>query len=140
MKPYVVMIQTDPDDQLITEETLAELSINVKIEFLSDFALWDSFIKTNGNPLLLLINEGTGNSATMIVKKIKENSLYSYLPCIVLTERTLKDDIFKYYKIGASTVITKPSSVEMTNEKIKTFFSYWLKVAELPGHLVDAEA
>ena len=140
MKPYVLMIQTDPDDQLITEETLAELSINVKVEFLSDFALWDLFIKNNGQPLLLLINEGTGNSATIIVKKIKANSLYNHLPCIVLTERTLQDDIVKYYQAGVSTVITKPSSVEITNEKIRTFFSYWFKVAELPGHLIDAEA
>jgi DNA-binding NarL/FixJ family response regulator len=140
MKPYVLMIQTDPDDQLITEETLAELSITARVEFLSDFALWDPFIKSNGDPLLLLINEGAGNSATTIVKKIKANSLYSHLPCIVLTERTLQNDIFKYYQAGVSTVITKPSSIEITNEKIKTFFYYWFKVAELPGHLVDAEA
>ena len=141
MRPYVLMLQTDPDDQLITEETFAELSVTIRVEFLPDFDLWETFIGTHGKPLLVLVNESASYSATTIMKKIKTNSSYSYIPCIILSERTLPDDIIKYYQAGASTVIIKPSSVELTQEKIKTFFSYWLKVAELPGHFVEpAEA
>jgi hypothetical protein len=42
-----------------------------------------------------------------------------------------EDLIRKYYIAGANTVIRKPSSVEQTSKKIKTFFDYWFTVAEL---------
>src|SRR5512138_909776 len=121
MQPYVLMIQADPDDQMITEETIAELSVPLQVKFLPDFDSWESFIKGNGKPVLLLVSEGAALRATTIVRKIRSNPSFSYTPCIVLTERTLQDDLIKYYEAGANTVITKPSSVEMTQEKIKTF-------------------
>jgi CheY-like chemotaxis protein len=135
MSGYILMLQTDTDDQLITEEALAELVPYAQVKFLPDLSGWSAFVTQHGKPLIILVNEEPAYGAIEVIKYIKTQSLYDHIPCIVLTEKLAQDDIIKYYKAGANTVISKPSSVELTNKKIQTFFSYWLTVAELPHEL-----
>ena len=129
------MLQTDPDDRLITEDVLAEIKVDIPVKFLYHFDEIASFVSLEGLPSLILINEGGLFDAADIIQKLKNNTVYHSIPAIILTERTMDDDVIEYYNAGASTVITKPSTVELTKKKIQIFFTYWLNVAELPGRV-----
>ena len=83
-----------------------------------------------------MISERRGYPGIEILKQLKDNADLSFIPCVILTEMSLRDDIIEYYNTGACTVITKPSTLELTKKKIQAFFTYWLKVAELPGQVV----
>lgn len=136
MQPYILMLQTDPDDRLITEEILSEMNPEIPVEFLFEFEKFDQFVSNHGKPLLILISERRGYPGIEILKQLKDNADLSFIPCVILTEMSLRDDIIEYYNTGACTVITKPSTLELTKKKIQAFFTYWLKVAELPGQVV----
>jgi DNA-binding response OmpR family regulator len=135
MQPYILMLQTDPDDRLITEEVVAEIDIAIPVKFLYHFEEIAAFVALEGSPSLVLINEGGLFDAVDILKKLRNNTTYRCIPAVILTERTMEDDVIGYYNAGASTVIIKPSTVELTMKKIQTFFAYWLSVAELPGRV-----
>ena len=131
MEPYVLMLQTDPDDQYITESTLAEISNNVPVQFIADSDKVDETIKQFGAPVVILVNDqGAAHRGPSIVKQLKSNTIYGHIPVVILGEVTTSEYIRQCYQAGASTFITKPSSIAGTRKKIETFFSYWMEVAE----------
>jgi CheY-like chemotaxis protein len=128
---YVLMLENDSDDRYITQATVKELNVDIPIRY----EYWSASILKdveNDKPGVILLAYNTSpENGLEIVKKIKSDKNYAATPVIVLIEQLLEDLIKKYYIAGANTVIRKPSSVEQTSKKIKTFFDYWFTVAEL---------
>jgi len=132
MQPYVLMLQTDPDDRYITESTLDEISNNIPVQFISSMEEMDKTIVEFGQPVVILVNDqGSAQQGPIIVRKLKSNPLYSHLPVVILGEVTTSEYIQECYRAGANTFIIKPSTVAETRKKIATFFSYWFDVAEV---------
>ena len=132
MASYVLMLQADPDDQDITESTLAELNSSWAIKYLQETGGMEKYIAENGEPFVILLNDrGTITERGQVLRKIKANPVYSHIPVVVLGERSSPDYVKECYRAGASTFITKPSSVNATRKKIGMFFSYWFEVADL---------
>lgn len=132
MEPYVLMIQTDPDDQYIVESTMREIANTISIQFIKSIEEMDRVISESGKPSVILLNDrGVLYNGTEIVKEIKSHAAYNDIPVVVLGEVSADDYVRECYRAGASTFITKPSSVAGTRKKIETFFSYWFEVAEL---------
>jgi CheY-like chemotaxis protein len=128
---YVLMLENDSDDRYITQATVKELNVDIPIRY----EYWSASILKdveNDKPGVILLAYNTSpENGLEIVKKIKSDKNYAATPVIVLIEQLPEDLIRKYYIAGANTVIRKPSSVEQTSKKIKTFFDYWFTVAEL---------
>ena len=57
MASYVLMLQADPDDQYITESTLAELNSSWTIKYLQETDQMEKYIAENGEPFLVLLND-----------------------------------------------------------------------------------
>jgi CheY-like chemotaxis protein len=125
------MLENDSDDRYITQATVKELNVDIPIRY----EYWSASILKdleNDKPGVILLAYNTSpENGLEIVKKIKSDKNYAATPVIVLIEQLPEDLIRKYYIAGANTVIRKPSSVEQTSKKIKTFFDYWFTVAEL---------
>jgi CheY-like chemotaxis protein len=136
MQSYILMLQTDADDRDITETVLAGIELSMPVKFLESFDDLKSFLLLHGIPALVLINENARYISIEIVKHLKTDHAFKHIPLIILTENTLPKYLNDCYRAGAGTVITKPSTIELTKKKIEIFFAYWLKVAELP---TDAE-
>lgn len=64
--------------------------------------------------------------------KIKSHEIFRQIPVVVLTEMSHAFSITEAYRIGASSVIEKPSTHHHTQEKIQTFSKYWFSIVELP--------
>ena len=132
MSSYVLMLQADPDDQYITESALAEINPSLAIKYLQNAEEMQEYIATVGQPALILLNDiGTITEKGQTLKKLKANPAYGHIPVVVLGERSSPDYVKECYRAGASTFITKPSSVNATRKKIEMFFSYWFEVAEV---------
>jgi DNA-binding NarL/FixJ family response regulator len=130
--PYVLMLQADPDDQHITESALAEINPSIAINYLEDLREMDNHVAIAGQPVLILLNDmGTITERGQTLRQLKSNPAYSHIPVIVLGEKSSPDYVKECYRAGASTFITKPSSVNATRKKIEMFFSYWFEVAEV---------
>jgi CheY-like chemotaxis protein len=67
-----------------------------------------------------------------ILKQLKLAEQYKSIPVVILTDSSPWHYHAQCYSHGASTVIKKPETMEMTTRKISTFFDYWVNVAETP--------
>ena len=126
----VFILIADHDDRFLTSDTLQELGHNVPIRFMSNSTeLFDALKKQT--PSIILIDYNIApEPGVEILKQLKSNETYSSIPVIILTDSPLWHYHAQCYSNGASTVIKKPDSNEMTRQKISTFFDYWLNVAE----------
>ena len=132
MQSYVLMLQTDEDDQYITETTLSEMNITVPVKFIRSVNEINPLINVHGLPSVILINDrGAVHSGNQILKDLKSQKEFSHIPFVLLGEVTTPEYIKDCYRIGANTYIIKPSTVSATRKKIETFFNYWSEVAEV---------
>jgi CheY-like chemotaxis protein len=129
---YVLMFENDSDDRFFTQSTLKELNLNISVryEYWSP-SLLQSINKNDLPGIILLAYNTSPENGLEIVKEFKNHPDYAPVPIVILTEELLPDLIKKYYLAGANTVIKKPTTLELTTKKIKTFFEYWFGVAEL---------
>lgn len=132
MGVYVLMIQTDPDDRLITESAISEIGNETAVKYVHDLEEMENIIQPDDLPHVILLNDrGPLHTGKELLKKLKAHPNLGHLPVVVLGEVTSHDHIRECYKLGASSYIIKPSSMAATRAKIELFFDYWFKVAEV---------
>jgi two-component system response regulator len=129
-KKLVYMLVADPDDQWLTLSTLEELGHEVPIRFVSNAGGLFEALKEQVPSLILIDYHIAPEPGLEILKQLKQSEQYRSTPVIILTESPTWHYHEQCYLQGASTVIRKPDSVELTTKKIRTFFDYWLSVAE----------
>jgi DNA-binding NarL/FixJ family response regulator len=130
--PYVLMLQTDPEDQYLTESVLAEINPDLKIKFLHSIHEMNDYIAEAGDPSIILLNDnGDLSERAHTLRQLKGNRDYSHIPVVVLGENSSSEYVKECYRAGANTFIAKPSSVDAAKKKVGTFFSYWFEVAEV---------
>jgi CheY-like chemotaxis protein len=132
MQTYVAMLQADEDDRVLTESILEEMKHRVPMHFINRITELKEMIAASGLPSIILINNNDHrHKAIDVVKHLKTDPVFSHIPVIVLGEITTPDYIKQYYRAGANTYITKPSTVAATQKKIRLFLEYWFDAAEI---------
>lgn len=126
------MLENDSDDRYFTQSTLDELGLDISIYYTSfSNDVIDNLSGMNKPSLILLAYNTYPKAGVEIIKKFKGNPQFAHIPVIVLSEDIPVDHVQEYYRSGANTVIKKPSSVELTRQKVQSFFNYWMQVAEI---------
>ena len=132
MERYVAMLRTDMDDRDITEWAMAETGVDIPVKFIGGKEDLDALIMASGDPSLLLLNDsGAAHKGHERLKHFKSNPAYNHIPVVVLGEMSTREYIRECYRAGANSFIIKPSTVAGTKEKVRDFFNYWFRVAEL---------
>lgn len=126
----VFMLVADQDDRLLTSSTLQELGYNIPIRFLSRSLELFAALKEQTPSIILIDYNTTPEPGVEILKQLKSDERYSSIPVVILTDSPLWYYHAQCYSHGASTVIKKPETSQMTTHKIRTFFDYWVNVAE----------
>ena len=132
MNKSVWIIEDDSDDRYLTKETLSDLNIDVPLHFLSSSDELFEALSTSELPSLILVDYNTTpDNGLEVLKKLKTHQRYNKLPVVILSDSNFtryKDECYQY---GACSFIKKPDTIETTQQKIGTFFKYWLEVVEL---------
>lgn len=132
MRPYMLMLQADEDDRQFTQAILDELTPDFSMQFAVGLEDLPAAIAAYGEPSVILINnQDHRHKAIEIVKQLKKNPGLDHIPLVVLGEITTPDYTRKYYRAGVNTYITKPSSMDRMQKKIRLFLDYWYEVAEI---------
>jgi two-component system response regulator len=130
-QPYVLMLEEDHDDRQITESVLLDLGFDIPVKYVTySNELFEQLEEERKPSLILMDYNSTPAPALEILKALKGNEKYKYIPTVILGEGLPDHFIRECYQLGASSYITKPASTRRTKEKIETFFKYWLNVAE----------
>lgn len=125
------MLQTDADDKFITESALAEMNNTAPVVFIASAGELADVVRSMGQPTVIMVNDSYTHTAGEQLKQLKSDPAYNHIPIVVLGEVVTEEYIRQYYRAGANTYITKPSTVAGTRDKIETFFRYWFDVAEV---------
>lgn len=132
MDRFILMLEEVADDRYITREALQELHIDVAIRFVSESTELFATLAQGEMPALILADYNTApDNALEVLRKLKDNKTWCDIPVVILSENGSAIYRKSCYAAGASTFVTKPLNSEQTRQKIKTFFSYWLEVAEI---------
>ncbi len=132
MQSYALMLQADEDDQFLTESILLEMQRKIPMQFVSGIKQMNLTIADLGLPTVIMVNnDNHRHNAINLVRVLKADPQLDHIPIIVLGEITTPEYIRQFYRAGANTYITKPSTIAATRKKIETFLDYWFTVAEV---------
>jgi CheY-like chemotaxis protein len=146
------LIQARPLDILLVEDSEADVKITLRafknakfknnISVVNDGQECLDFVRRQGKYLgaqhprpdiiLLDINmpkiDGFG-----VLKALKSDEEYNFIPVIVLSGSKNQDDIMKSYASGANSFIQKPVEYDEFVAVIEGFNFYWHALNKLPG-------
>jgi CheY-like chemotaxis protein len=129
---YILMVEDDPDDRLLTQQTLQDIGLSVPIQFLAQSDEVFAFLERHAPPAIILIDYNISpDNGVEVLKSLKSHPAYRHIPVIILSESAAPAYVTECYRHGANTFVAKPFTSNGTRKKIESFFTYWLEVAEV---------
>jgi CheY-like chemotaxis protein len=142
-KEIILLVEDNPDDELLTMLALKENNIRNEVIIARDGAeALDYFFgrgKYQGKDMevlphvVLLDLKLPKVDGLEVLKQIRSYDPTRFLPVVVLTSSDEETDIVKSYELGANSYIQKPVDFEQFSEAIKQLGLYWLILNEIPG-------
>lgn len=139
----ILMADDDDDDFLLTQKALKESKLLNRLvrvrdgEELLDYLLQkgeyaDQPVERPGVILLdLNMPRKDGREA---LKEIKSNPELNDIPVVVFTTSKAEEDIYKSYKLGVNSFITKPVTFDSLISVMTSLGKYWFEIVELPAN------
>jgi len=138
----ILMADDDDDDYLLTQKALKQSKllnelIRVKDgEELLDYLYRRGEYKKDPNcvrpGVILLDLNMPRKDGREALKEIKNDPHLRDIPVVVFTTSKAKEDIYKTYKLGVNSFITKPVTFEALIQVMQTLGKYWFEIVELP--------
>ncbi|GHO87368.1 response regulator [Dictyobacter formicarum] len=141
----ILMADDDEDDILLTQKALKKGKLLNTLysvsdgEELLDYLLHrnkyaDADASTAPLPGLILLDlnmpKKDGREA---LREIKNHPELRDIPIVVFTTSKAEEDIYRSYKLGVNSFITKPVTFEKLIEVMQALGKYWFEVVTLPG-------
>ncbi|PQA89374.1 response regulator [Hyphococcus luteus] len=140
----VLLIEDDSADREIITRVIDESGFSAKVDVVStgDEAL-DYLLNTgrekgrdNVAPGLILLDLNLpGMSGFDLLQKLKAEPGVKNIPVIVLSTSDAPEDINQCYALGASSFVTKPSSLQGFVDIMRQIERYWFDIVSLPGQV-----
>ena len=131
-KRKVLMIEDDLDDRYIIDTYFADYGAAMALRYFdghNDVIPYLEALNASELPDLIVLDPGKRGHGTL--QQLKSHPTFRGIPVVVVSEVTHDSSIREAYRIGANSFIQKPSTHNLTKEKIDTFAKYWFDVVEL---------
>lgn len=139
----ILMADDDDDDYLLTEKALQKSKLLNKLCRVKDGEELLDYLKRRGpyadgslacdRPGVILLDlnmpRKDGREA---LKEIKSDPELNDIPIVVFTTSKAEEDIYKSYKLGVNSFITKPVTFDNLIHVMQTLGKYWFEIVELP--------
>lgn len=135
-KPFVLLVEDNPDDELLTIRAFQKNNIANEIivvhdgqEALDFLFCRNSFAdrdpKSTPQVILLDIKLPKLNGLE-VLKAIRQNDNTALLPVVMLTSSKEERDVIESYQLGANSYIRKPVDFNQFQECVRELGLYWL--------------
>ncbi len=86
-----------------------------------------------GNPAVILLDiKMPKMNGIELLKHIKADPEFQYIPVIMVTSSREEKDLIESYKLGANSYVVKPVDIEKFIDAIKAVGQYWAVINVLP--------
>ena len=138
----ILMADDDDDDFMLTQKALKEsklLNTLVRVrdgeellEYLTQTGDYAGQAVERPGVILLDLNMPRKDGREAL-KEIKSNPELNDIPVVVFTTSKAEEDIYKSYKLGVNSFITKPVTFENLIAVMTSLGKYWFEIVELPS-------
>lgn len=139
----ILMADDDEDDVLLTQKALKQGKLLNDLhcvqdgEELMDYLLHrgvytDASQAPRPGVILLDLNMPRKDGREAL-KEIKSNPDLKDIPIVVFTTSKAEEDIYRSYKLGVNSFITKPVTFERLIEVMQMLGKYWFEIVTLPS-------
>lgn len=138
----ILMADDDEDDILLTHKALQKgkllntlHSVRDGEELLDYLLLRGKYIDPALAPkpgVILLDLNMPRKDGREALREIKSHPELRDIPVVVFTTSKAEEDIYRSYKLGVNSFITKPVTFESLIEVMQTLGKYWFEIVSLP--------
>lgn len=138
----ILMADDDDDDYLLTQKALKESKLLNKLIRVKDGEELLEYLYRRGNyaddtaytrpGVILLDLNMPRKDGREALREIKNDPDLRDIPVVVFTTSKAEEDIYKTYKLGVNSFITKPVTFEALIQVMQTLGKYWFEIVELP--------
>lgn len=138
----ILMADDDDDDFVLTQKALKEsklLNTLIRVsdgEELLDYLMRRGDYEGKETPrpgVILLDLNMPRKDGREALKEIKSDPELNDIPVVVFTTSKAEEDIYRSYKLGVNSFITKPVTFENLIDVMKALGKYWFEIVELPS-------
>jgi CheY-like chemotaxis protein len=139
----ILMADDDEDDTLLTRKALEKgklvnpLHVVRDGEELLDYLLHrGEYAAEDAAPrpgVILLDLNMPRKDGREALREIKAHADLKDIPIVVFTTSKAEEDIYRSYKLGVNSFITKPVTFENLIEVMQTLGKYWFEIVTLPA-------
>jgi CheY-like chemotaxis protein len=139
----ILMADDDEDDILLTQKALQKGKLLNKLysvqdgEELLDYLFHRGAYATEAEAprpgLILLDLNMPKKDGREALKEIKSQAELKDIPIVVFTTSKAEEDIYRSYKLGVNSFITKPVTFEALIEVMQLLGKYWFEIVTLPS-------
>jgi CheY-like chemotaxis protein len=135
---YILMLEDDMDDRMITTAFFEEQQYEVGLVFLTysgDVIPFLEKCKAQNTPLpgIILLDKNVPiHGGIDALKQIRGHQQFKHIPVVILSGSAQPAEVEECYRFGASSYISKPLTDEQTRRKIDACVRYWFEIVELP--------
>lgn len=140
-KPYILLVEDNPDDELLTRRALRKNRITSEVVVLRDgpaaidylFAQGQYQSRPKRQPELILLDLKMPKvDGLEVLKTIRADRRTAMLPVVVLTTSNEQSDVKMSYAHGANSYVRKPVDFDQFTDAMRLIGEYWLGLNELP--------
>jgi CheY-like chemotaxis protein len=138
----ILMADDDEDDILLTQKALKKgkllndlISVRDGEELLEYLQRRGEYSDASQSPrpgLILLDLNMPKKDGREALKEIKADPELREIPVVVFTTSKAEEDIYRSYKLGVNSFITKPVTFDSLIEVMQTLGKYWFEIVSLP--------
>lgn len=138
----ILMADDDDDDYLLTQKALKRSKLLNKLCRVRDGEELLQYLRNEGEfengtecgrpGVILLDLNMPRKDGREALKEIKSDPELSDIPIVIFTTSKAEEDIYKSYKLGVNSFITKPVTFDNLIQVMQALGKYWFEIVELP--------
>jgi two-component system response regulator len=131
----IVLVEDNPDDEVLTLRALKKQNVANQITVLRDGVEALEFLLSPDQPmphLVLLDLKLPKVDGLQVLKRLRSEPRTQLLPIVVLTSSDEDRDVIEGYRLGANSYIRKPVDFNQFSEAVRALGLYWLVLNQAP--------
>ncbi|HLJ16150.1 MAG TPA: response regulator [Bryobacteraceae bacterium] len=136
---HILLVEDNPADVCLVKEAFKECPLRNKLSVVEDGEQAIDFLRRKGKfqavslpDVVLLDLNLPRKDGREVLNEIKNDSMLSEIPIIVLTTSDAEADVHHAYKLHANCYLTKPIDIGQFLRKVRAFEEFWMTFARLP--------
>jgi two-component system, response regulator len=136
----ILIVDDSPKDVELTIASLAEKNLVNEVvvaedgvEALDYLYKRGKFANASGSPAIILLDiKMPRMNGIEVLKHIREDPKFKFIPVIMLTSSCEEKDLVESYNLGANSYVVKPVDIVQFIDAIKVVGQYWAVINQTP--------